>query len=56
MLPAWAAALAVGGALLLAGLGLVLKGRHDMAARGLLPQRTLKTLREDAAWAKEQMR
>ncbi len=56
VLPAWAGALAVGGALLLAGLGLVLKGRHDMAARGLLPQRTLKTLREDAAWAKEQMR
>jgi len=27
-----------------------------MAARGLVPRRTLRTLREDAAWAKEQMR
>ena len=56
VLPAWAAALVVGGAAFLIGLVLVLKGRRDMAARSLVPQRTLKTLREDAAWAKEQMR
>ncbi len=56
VLPPWAAALVVGAVLLLAGFGLVVKGRHDLAARGLLPRRTLKTLREDAAWAREQMR
>lgn len=56
VLPAWAASLIVGGVTFCVGLGLVLKGRHDMAARGLVPRRTLRTLREDAAWAKEQMR
>ncbi len=56
VLPPWAAALVIGAVLLALGLGLVVKGRHDLAARGLVPQRTMKTLREDAAWAREQMR
>jgi hypothetical protein len=56
VLPAWAAALIVGGVLLAAALAFILKGRGDLAAKNLVPKRTIKTLREDAAWAREQMR
>lgn len=56
VLPAWAAALIVGGVLLAAALAVILKGRSDLAAKNLVPKRTIKTLREDALWAKEQMR
>jgi hypothetical protein len=56
VVPPWAAALIVGGVVLLAGLGIVLKGRRDMKAETLVPGRTLRTLREDADWAREQMR
>jgi hypothetical protein len=56
VVPPWAAALIVGGVVLLAGLGVVLKGRRDMRAETLMPGRTLRTLREDADWAREQMR
>jgi peptidoglycan/LPS O-acetylase OafA/YrhL len=56
VVPPWAAALIVGGVVLLVGLGLALKGRRDMTAEKLVPGRTLRTLREDADWAREQMR
>lgn len=56
VLAPWLAALAVGAVVALLGLGLVLKGRRDMEARKLMPRRTLRSLRDDAAWAKEQMR
>jgi len=56
VVPPWAAALIVAGVVLLVGLGVVLKGRHDMRAETLVPGRTLRTLREDADWAREQMR
>jgi hypothetical protein len=56
VLPPWAAALAVGGFVTLVGLVLLLKGRRDMAAHNLMPRRTLRTLRADAEWAREQLR
>ncbi|MGH7087646.1 MAG: phage holin family protein [Stellaceae bacterium] len=56
VLPGWAAALIVGGVVLIVGGILLLIGRSNLAARNLMPQRTLSTLREDAQWAKEQMR
>jgi hypothetical protein len=56
VLAPWLAALIVGGLVLLLGAVLALKGRHDIAARSLMPSRTLRTLREDAEWAREQMR
>lgn len=56
VLQPWLAALAVGTAVALVGLALALKGRHDLATRNLVPRRTLRTLREDAEWAREQMR
>ena len=56
VLPAWAAALIVGGVAVILGAILLLKGRRDVGPRGLVPDRTLRTLREDAEWAREQMR
>jgi xanthine/uracil permease len=52
----WVAALIVGVVVLLVGLAVALKGRRDMAGEKLVPERTLRTLREDAEWAREQMR
>lgn len=52
----WLAALIVGVVTLLVGAALVFKGRRDVEARNLMPDRTLRTLRDDAAWAREQMR
>ena len=52
----WAAALIVGSsALLIAGL-LAVVGRAKMRASSLVPARTIKTLRDDALWTREQMR
>ena len=56
VLPPWGAALTVGAIVTLLGLVILLKGRRDMAAQNLVPRRTLRTLREDADWAREQMR
>jgi Putative Actinobacterial Holin-X, holin superfamily III len=56
VVPAWAAALIVGGVTLLVGIVLLLKGRRDVEPRQLLPDRTLHSLREDAAWMRERMR
>lgn len=54
-LDAWLSALAVGGALLLIGIILMLVGRRRLDPRSLTPRRTLSTLRQDRAWAKEQL-
>jgi Putative Actinobacterial Holin-X, holin superfamily III len=56
VLPIWAAALIVGGVAVLLGGILLLKGRADVGPRALVPDRTLRSLREDAEWAREQMR
>lgn len=56
VLPPWAAALIVGGVALPVGAGVAIKGRRDMKAETLVPGRTVRTLREDAEWAREQMR
>lgn len=56
VLPLWAAALVVGGVTVILGAILLLKGRADMGPRRLVPDRTLRSLREDAEWAREQMR
>jgi hypothetical protein len=56
VLAAWLSALIVGVVALLVGAGVVFKGRRDLALRNLVPDRTLRTLREDAEWAREQMR
>jgi Putative Actinobacterial Holin-X, holin superfamily III len=53
--PAWLAALVLGVATLLAG-GLILYiGVRRMRVQTLVPQRTVKTLREDGVWIKERV-
>jgi Putative Actinobacterial Holin-X, holin superfamily III len=56
VLPIWAAALIVGGVAVLVGGILLLKGRADVGPRALVPDRALRSLRENAEWAREQMR
>jgi len=56
VLAAWLSALIVGVVVLFVGAGVVFKGRRDLEPRNLVPDRTLRTLREDAEWAREQMR
>lgn len=53
-LPWWLAALLVG--VVVAGVGyfLVQQGRNALQRIDLAPQQTVETLKEDAAWAKEQ--
>ncbi len=52
----WLAALIVGVVVVLVGAIVALKGRSDVRAEKLVPKRTLRTLRDDAEWAREQMR
>lgn len=51
----WLAALIVGGALVAVALVLVLVGRARLDPNALKPRRTLATLRQDGAWAREQL-
>jgi hypothetical protein len=51
----WLAALIVGGVVLLLGIGLALLGRARLQASNLVPLRTVRSLKDDAAWAKEQV-
>ena len=53
-LPAWVAALLLG--LVVAGAGAVLiqRGRDALSRKDLAPRQTMETLKEDAAWVKEQ--
>lgn len=55
VLPEWAAALIVGGGALLVAAVLALIGRARLRAEALAPERTIRTLKDNAAWAKEQV-
>lgn len=52
----WLAALIVGAVVMLSGTVLLLLARRALAIQGIVPRRTLATLRADANWAREQMR
>jgi uncharacterized membrane protein YqjE len=52
----WLAALLVGAALLAVGGYLAKNAVNDMKQRGLKPQETMQTLRDDASWAKQEGR
>jgi hypothetical protein len=56
VLPNWAAALIVGGVVLALGAGLALIGKRKLSSDKLIPRRTLRSLKDDAEWAKEQVR
>lgn len=52
---AWLAALIVGLVVVATGAILVLRARESLKPANLAPQKTVETLKEDAAWAKEQI-
>ena len=52
---AWLAALVVGLVVVTLGAVLVLRARESLKPANLAPQKTVETLKEDAAWAKEQI-
>lgn len=56
VLPAWAAALIVGGAVLFVSLLFLAAGIGKFRLTHLKPERTVRTLREDAAFARQQLR
>ena len=51
----WLAALIIGVVVLLVAAVLLLLGRRWLDAQGLVPRRTLNSLREDGAWIKERV-
>jgi len=53
-LPAWVAALVVGAALGIAGFAMVRNGVRGLKRIDPAPQRTIKTIKADIQWAKEQ--
>ena len=52
----WLAALLVAVAVMAIGAALVWRGREGLRTTSLTPERTIETLKEDAEWAKEQIR
>ena len=52
---AWLSALAVGLVVVAVGAVLVLRARESLKPANLAPRRTVETLKEDQAWAKEQI-
>ena len=52
----WLAALLVGLAALAAGGVMVWRGREGLRTATLVPERTIETLKDDAEWAKEQIK
>ena len=56
VLPAWLSALIVGAVLALVGGLLAWRGYRDIQERGVMPQETVQSIKEDAQWAKEQLK
>ena len=52
----WLAALLVGTATLAAGAALAWRGREGLRTTSVMPERTIETLKDDAEWAKEQIK
>jgi putative superfamily III holin-X len=52
----WLPPLIVGVVVALIGVALLLKGKGDVRPRNLVPRRTVATIKEDAAWAREKVR
>lgn len=55
LIPIWAAALLVGGLVAITGYTLVQKGIGALRGVSPVPSQTIQTLRDDKAWAKEQI-
>jgi len=54
VIPAWAAALIVGGFLAIIGSLLISAGRNNLKQIDPVPQKTVETVKENVQWAKEQ--
>ncbi len=54
-LPLWACYGLIGVLLLAVGAALLIKAKHSLENFNLMPRRTLRTLKEDAQWIKEQI-
>lgn len=52
----WLSPLIVGVIVMVVGYALLRRGRHNVSAEGLVPERTLQSLRDDAQLAKEHAR
>ena len=52
----WLAALLVGTVPLAVGAALVWRGREGLRTTSVMPERTIETLKDDAEWAKEQIK
>jgi hypothetical protein len=56
VMPAWVAALVVAVLVGIVGAILVLKALGDLKKTDVAPRQTVETLKEDAQWAKEQIK
>ena len=56
VLPLWAAFLVVGLVVMGVAIALIMKGLNALKQQDLAPHQTIETLKEDAQWAKQQMK
>jgi hypothetical protein len=56
VMPLWLSALIVGLVVSLVGAGLLIKGRNDLKAQNLKPEKTIRSVRRDIDFTKEQFR
>jgi hypothetical protein len=56
ILPLWVSAVAIGLLAIVVGLILVQSGRSTLKDVSIKPERTIETIKEDAQWAKEQLK
>lgn len=56
VMPAWAAALTVGGASGLAGVLALRAGRSHLSRIALTPDKTIRSLKENVEWSKQQLK
>jgi xanthine/uracil permease len=54
IMPVWLSALIIGLVVALIGVGLVMKGRKDIKAQNLKPERTIESMRRNVDFTKEQ--
>lgn len=55
-IPLWLSAVIIGVLVAIAGYMLFLQGRNNLRATNVAPQETLDTLKEDATWARNQVK
>lgn len=56
LMPYWLSSLIVGLVVIAVGAGILMAGRSSLTSMNPVPEKTIETLKEDANWAKEQVR